>query len=95
MNSPGARAVVEELLVNYVACLDDGRFEEWPDHFTENCRYQIISRSSQQRGLPSGFYFCVGAAGVPCLNQPCNSLTASRLVSGWDYKAERSARPKM
>lgn len=58
MNSPAVRAVVEELLLDYVACLDDGRFEEWPDHFTERCRYQIISRSSQRRGLPSGFYLC-------------------------------------
>lgn len=58
MNHRAARTIVEELLLEYVHCLDDGRFEEWPGHFAEQCRYQIIARSSHERGLPSGFYSC-------------------------------------
>ena len=36
----------------YAACLDDGRFDEWPDFFTDDCRYRIVGRENYDRGLP-------------------------------------------
>ena len=58
MNRAEARAALEELQGEYVACLDDGRYEEWPGFFNESCRYQILPASSHARGLLSGFYLC-------------------------------------
>jgi len=48
---------VERLLARYVASLDEDRLEEWPDHFTEKCRYQIISSENYRQGLPIGVFF--------------------------------------
>jgi anthranilate 1,2-dioxygenase small subunit len=53
-----ARLRVEELLREYAACIDDGRYEEWPALFTEECRYLIIPKDSHERGYVSGFYLC-------------------------------------
>ena len=53
-----ARARIEELLREYAACIDDGRYEEWPEFFTDECRYLIIPRESHARGHVSGFYLC-------------------------------------
>jgi anthranilate 1,2-dioxygenase small subunit len=58
MNKTEARIAVEELLREYAACIDDGRYEEWPAFFTEECRYQIIPAESHERGYVSGFYLC-------------------------------------
>lgn len=43
---------VEDLYARYAACLDDRRFEEWPDFFTEDCTYRIVPRENYDRGLP-------------------------------------------
>jgi anthranilate 1,2-dioxygenase small subunit len=53
-----ARLAVEDLLREYAACIDDGRYEDWPAFFTEDCRYQIIPAESRERGYVSGFYLC-------------------------------------
>lgn len=58
MNKTDARIAIEELLREYAACIDDGRYEEWPAFFTEDCRYQIIPAESHERGYVSGFYLC-------------------------------------
>jgi anthranilate 1,2-dioxygenase small subunit len=52
------RLSVEALLRRYIHCIDNGTFEEWPDFFTEDCRYQIIPRRTHERGQPVGFYYC-------------------------------------
>jgi salicylate 5-hydroxylase small subunit len=46
------RVRVEELYARYAACLDDRRFEEWPDFFTDDCTYRIVPRENYDRGLP-------------------------------------------
>ena len=46
------RLEVEELYAAYTSCLDDERFEEWPDFFTETCTYKIIPRENFERRLP-------------------------------------------
>ena len=57
MNATAAIAVedrlrIEELYARYAACLDDGRFAEWPDFFTEECTYRVVPRENYDRGLP-------------------------------------------
>ncbi len=46
------RLRVEELYARYAACLDDGRFDEWPDFFTDECTYRLVPRENYDRGLP-------------------------------------------
>jgi anthranilate 1,2-dioxygenase small subunit len=58
MTKTEARVAIEELLREYAACIDDGRYEQWPAFFTDECRYQIIPAESHEQGLVSGFYLC-------------------------------------
>ena len=46
------RLRIEDVYARYAACLDDRRFEEWPDFFTEDCSYRIVPRENYDRGLP-------------------------------------------
>ena len=46
------RLRIEELYARYAACLDDARFEEWPEFFTDDCVYRVVPRENHDRGLP-------------------------------------------
>jgi 3-phenylpropionate/cinnamic acid dioxygenase small subunit len=46
------RFELEDLYAEYVACLDEERFEEWPEFFTDDAVYRIIPRENFDRGLP-------------------------------------------
>src|SRR5262245_12512265 len=46
------RLELEALYADYVACLDEERFEEWPEFFTDDATYRIIPRENFERGLP-------------------------------------------
>ncbi|HWP58974.1 MAG TPA: aromatic-ring-hydroxylating dioxygenase subunit beta [Candidatus Acidoferrales bacterium] len=50
----------EQLLHAYTLTLDDGRYEEWPDFFTEDALYKVIARENFDRGLPLATMFCDG-----------------------------------
>ena len=58
MNLQEVKLAVEELTHAYVQCIDDNKLEEWPDFFTENCIYKIISRENFDRGLPATVMYC-------------------------------------
>ena len=57
MDDLTVRLGVHELLAAYVDCIDDDRLEEWPDFFTENCRYLITNRSDHASGLRHGVVY--------------------------------------
>ena len=48
------RLDVADLYASYSACLDAGRFDDWPEFFTEDCRYRVVSRENHDRNLPLG-----------------------------------------
>ena len=52
------RLEVEELYAEYVACLDEERFEAWPEFFTDDAVYRIIPRENFERGLPIATLHC-------------------------------------
>jgi 3-phenylpropionate/cinnamic acid dioxygenase small subunit len=52
------RLELEELYAEYVACLDEERFEEWPEFFTDDAVYRIIPRENFERGLPIATFHC-------------------------------------
>ena len=54
------RLELEELYAGYVDCLDGGRYEEWPEFFTEDCLYRIVPRENEDNGLPLATVHCEG-----------------------------------
>lgn len=52
------RQAVNVLNTEYAHCIDDGRLEQWPDFFVEDCVYQIIGRENVEAGLPAAVMFC-------------------------------------
>lgn len=40
------------LYAEYSACIDECRYSDWPDFFTQDCVYKIIPRENFDRGLP-------------------------------------------
>ena len=58
MNSGELRLALEELYAEYIGCLDEERFEAWPDFFTEPCLYKIVPRENFERGLPLATWLC-------------------------------------
>lgn len=49
---------LERLQTHYILCIDDGRLEEWPYFFTEDCIYRIIPRENFDMGLPAPLVYC-------------------------------------
>lgn len=58
MNEQEAERRIQALIHDYAHCIDDDRLEEWPDFFTEDCVYQVISRDDHAAGLPAGVMTC-------------------------------------
>lgn len=46
------RLDIADLYASYAACLDDGDYDQWPQLFTEDCRYRVVPRENYERGLP-------------------------------------------
>jgi 3-phenylpropionate/cinnamic acid dioxygenase small subunit len=57
MNDIAIRLGVDALFAAYVECIDEDRLEEWPDFFTEQCRYVVISRADHAAGLRHGIIY--------------------------------------
>lgn len=57
MDDLAIRFGIHELIAAYVDCIDDDRLEEWPDFFTEDCRYLITSRADHAAGLRHGVVY--------------------------------------
>ncbi|MQA66050.1 MAG: salicylate hydroxylase [Alphaproteobacteria bacterium] len=58
------RLEIEELHAAYAYCLDHGRIEDWPDFFTDDCIYKLISRENYDLGLPLGTMFAEKRGGL-------------------------------
>jgi salicylate 5-hydroxylase small subunit len=46
------RLEVEDLYARYIACVDSGNLDAWPDFFTDPCLYKLAPRENHDRGLP-------------------------------------------
>ncbi|NMK46430.1 aromatic-ring-hydroxylating dioxygenase subunit beta [Achromobacter sp. Bel] len=53
------RARLRDFYDDYAYCLDENRLEEWPDFFTEDCHYRVLSRENHDAGLPLGLIYCM------------------------------------
>ncbi|WP_225709444.1 aromatic-ring-hydroxylating dioxygenase subunit beta [Bradyrhizobium cenepequi] len=41
----------------YARCIDDGKLEEWPDFFEDDCVYKITTVDNYAQGLEAGVIF--------------------------------------
>jgi len=53
---------VQDLLARYVQALDDDRLEEWPNFFTDTCRYLVTTADNIAQGLPLGMIYATSGA---------------------------------
>jgi anthranilate 1,2-dioxygenase small subunit len=51
------RLQVQDLIAHYVDVIDQDRLDEWPELFTEKCRYRITSAEGYEEGLPYGVIY--------------------------------------
>lgn len=49
---------VEQLQMAYANCIDEERYQDWPNLFAEQGLYKIISRDNHRKQLPFGFVYC-------------------------------------
>ncbi|WP_295685560.1 aromatic-ring-hydroxylating dioxygenase subunit beta [Nevskia ramosa] len=50
-----------QLIQAYCACIDGDRLEEWPDFFTFDGCYELVTRENAERNLPATAMHCEGA----------------------------------
>jgi anthranilate 1,2-dioxygenase small subunit len=57
MDEVTVRLGIQELIGDYAERIDEDRLEEWPDLFTDPCRYLVISRANYAAGLRQGVMY--------------------------------------
>ena len=58
MSSTPIENAADELMASYADCIDDGRFEDWLELFTEDASYKVVARDNHDRGLPATMVLC-------------------------------------
>jgi anthranilate 1,2-dioxygenase small subunit/terephthalate 1,2-dioxygenase oxygenase component beta subunit len=53
---------VLDLNARYAEAIDEGRFEEWPDFFTENGRYRVTTAENVEQNLPLSLIYATSRA---------------------------------
>lgn len=56
------RADLRDFYEDYAACLDAEALADFPSFFTEDAKYQVISRENHDDGLEHAPIFCLGRA---------------------------------
>ena len=54
------RLRIDALIADYIHCIDEDRLEEWPDFFTDDGRYHVITRENYDLGMPVALIYCDG-----------------------------------
>jgi len=52
--------IIEDLITAYAHDIDDDELESWPNYFTEDGTYTILTRENMAAGLPMGIMHCQG-----------------------------------
>ena len=58
MSAAAIEKAADELMANYADCIDDGRFDDWLELFTEDASYKVVARDNHDRGLPATMVLC-------------------------------------
>ena len=68
------RHAVADLYAAYAAGLDDSRYDEWADFFTEDAWYRIVARENYDRNLPLSL---VSLKGRPMMKDRVYGITST------------------
>jgi len=52
------RQAIEDLMHDYVHCIDDDDLERWPTLFASQCLYRVVPRENADLNLPIAIMFC-------------------------------------
>lgn len=74
---------IERLYARYVRCIDDDRLEDWPNFFTDDCRYKIISAENHDQDLPLGI---IDADSKAMLQDRVASIRRANIFEDHRYK---------
>ena len=58
--SPALREQIEDFLNTVCHALDDQQWDRWPEFFSEDAQYRILTRENHESGLPLGVMHCDG-----------------------------------
>lgn len=58
--APEVRLAIEDLISDYAYALDDDALERWPEFFTDDGSYKIITRDNHEAGSALGIMSCDG-----------------------------------
>ena len=58
MSSTSIEKAADDLMAVYADCIDDGRFADWLELFTEDASYKVVARDNLDRGLPASMVLC-------------------------------------
>ena len=70
---PNLRHRIHDLYAAYAACLDDARYAEWPEFFTDDAWYRVVPRENYDRAVD----FAIDNAS-PTLSPPAPGKVSSR-----------------
>lgn len=54
------RHAIDDLVSDYAHAIDDDELERWPDFFTDDAVYKVISRENYDAGMTLGILSCEG-----------------------------------
>jgi anthranilate 1,2-dioxygenase small subunit len=54
------RLRIEALMADYVHAIDTDRLEDWPEFFTSDGAYRVLTRENHEQGLPLSVISCNG-----------------------------------
>lgn len=58
MDTLETRQAIEDLMHDYVHCIDDDDLERWPTLFASQCLYRVVPRENADLNLPIAIMFC-------------------------------------
>jgi anthranilate 1,2-dioxygenase small subunit len=51
-------ACIGRMMARYASAIDNGDLERWPDFFTDDCTYRILTRTDFDAGRDFGIWYC-------------------------------------
>jgi anthranilate 1,2-dioxygenase small subunit/terephthalate 1,2-dioxygenase oxygenase component beta subunit len=74
---------VQELQARYIQALDDDRLEDWPNFFTDACRYLVTTADNLAQGMPLGIIYATSRA---MLRDRVRSLREANVYEAQRYR---------
>jgi anthranilate 1,2-dioxygenase small subunit len=80
---PGDLSAIHTLLTRYCDALDEERFDDWPDFFTEDAQYRLTTAENLRKGYPVGLIDCMGK---PMMRDRLFGLKAANVFEPHTYR---------